>query len=252
MSGELNKNEIMEEQIFNEYREKKDKQIRDQIFNKYKYMADILARKFSNRGIDYDDLYQVACIGLLQAIERFDIDKNVKFQSFATPTIIGEIKKYFRDKGSIIRVPRRLYEMNQKINHARQLLSQQLGKVPKVEDIARYLNIPEETILEVIEAADSHNIYSLDNTIKTDEEAYLQDFIGVEDPHFIDIENKDFLDKSMKHFNDMEKEFIKQRYYKRKTQSQIASAFGVSQMYISRLEKKVIDRFRRIYSKNIV
>ncbi|WP_094550528.1 SigB/SigF/SigG family RNA polymerase sigma factor [Petroclostridium xylanilyticum] len=241
---------LTEEQMFAEYREKRDKHLRDYIINKYLYIADILTKKFLNRGVEYDDIYQVACIGLLQAVERYDVTKGVKFSSFATPTIIGEIKRYFRDKGNIIRVPRRIYEIYQKVNQARHILSQTLGRAPKVEEIAEYLNLSEETILEIIESANISAVQSLEQSLYSDDETALQELVGEEDASFAKIENRDFIEKSLNHFNKAEKEFIKQRYYNKKTQKQIADLLGVSQMYISRLEKKVLDKFKRLYFKS--
>ncbi|MGE4283293.1 MAG: SigB/SigF/SigG family RNA polymerase sigma factor [Clostridia bacterium] len=242
---------MSEEQLFLEYISTKDKSTRNYIINKYLYIAEILTKKFLNRGLEYDDLYQVACIGLIQAVERFDADKGVKFSSFATPTIIGEIKRHFRDKGNIIRVPRRIYEIYQKVNQAKHALSQTLGRVPKVEEIAEYLNLSEETILEVIESANVSAVQSLDQSVYSDEETTLEAFLGEEDSTFSRIENKDFIEKSLKDFNEAEKEFIHQRYYKKKTQKQIAELLGVSQMYVSRLEKKIIDKFKRLYYKSV-
>lgn len=222
---------------------------RNEIVNKYIYLAEIISRKFLNRGLDYEDIFQVACIALIKAVERFDPDKGVKFVSFATPTIVGEIKRYFRDKGSTIRIPRRIYEVYQKVNHAREYLSHELQRVPRVEEIAKYLNISEENVLEIIESSNAYNIQSFDQTVYSDDDLELHETIGAEDTTFERIENRDFLEKSLNRFNDAEKEFIRMRYFKGKTQKEIADKLGVSQMYVSRLEKKVLDRFRMILGK---
>ncbi len=243
--------QLSEEKLFEEYLHTKDRFLRDQIVSKYLYMAEILAKKFLNRGVEYDDLYQIACLGLLNAVERFDISKEVKFSSFATPTIIGEIKRYFRDKGNTIRVPRRIYEAYQKVNHARATLSQSLGRAPKVEEISQHLNMPEEMILEVLESTNVTNIQSLEQSAYLEDETTLYDLVGKEDTTFQDIENRDFIERSLNSFNIAEQEFIKQRYYQQKTQKQIANILGVSQMYVSRLEKKILERLKRLYYKSV-
>jgi len=222
---------------------------RNDIVNKYIYLAEIISRKFLNRGLDYEDIFQVACIALIKAVERFDPGKGVKFVSFATPTIIGEIKRYFRDKGSVIRIPRRIYEVYQKVNHAREYLSHELQRIPRVDEIAKYLNISEENVLEIIESSNAYNIQSFDQTVYNDDDLELHETIGADDTTFERIENRDFLEKSLGRFNEPEKEFIRMRYFRGKTQKEIAEKLGVSQMYVSRLEKKVLERFRTILGK---
>ena len=124
--------------LFSKYLNNRIAAHRNDIVNKYIYLAEIISRKFLNRGLDYEDIFQVACIALIKAVERFDPGKGVKFVSFATPTIIGEIKRYFRDKGSVIRIPRRIYEVYQKVNHAREYLSHELQRIPRGGEIVRY------------------------------------------------------------------------------------------------------------------
>ncbi len=237
--------------LFKKHQEMGDRVIRDKIFDQYLYIADILTKKFLNRGIEYDDLFQIACIGLIYAIERFDIEKGVKFSSFATPTIIGEIKRYFRDRGNIIRIPRRIYEQYQKVNQARHTLSQTYGRVPKISEISEYLKLPEETILEVIESSNASMVQSLEQSIYTDDETSLHELLGEEDDTFQKIENRDFIKKSLESFNEAEIEFIKKRFYGKRTQKEIAEIMDVSQMYVSRLERKILDKFKRLYYKSV-
>ena len=133
---------------------------------------------------------------MIFAIERFDISRGFEFSSFATPTIIGEIKKYFRDKGWGIRVPRRIQELSKKVNISKNILSQQLQRSPKVEEIARYLDVTEEQVLEAMEAGNVYNPKSLDLSYDSngeDKDIPLSDLVGEEDEHFINIENKDFI-----------------------------------------------------------
>jgi len=237
------------EALFLKYRETGDKAVRNEIVSKFLYLAEIISKKFLNRGIEFEDIYQIASIALIKAVERFDVDKGVKFVSFATPTIVGEIKRFFRDKGSVIRIPRRIYEVYQKVNHARDYLFQELQRSPKVNEIAQYLNIDEETVLEIIESWNAYKVQSFEQNAYTDDEVELHEIIGEEDSSFEKIENRDFLKKSLDRFNDAEREFINLRYFKDKTQREIADTFGVSQMYISRMERKVLNKFRSILGK---
>lgn len=245
----INHNIENDEILFEKYRLEPDAVNRNIIVQKYLYLAEIISKKFVNRGIDYEDLYQVASIALIKAVERFSPDKGVKFVSFATPTIIGELKRYFRDKASVIRIPRRIYELYQKVNHTRETLSQKLERAPKVEEIAAELNMSEEDILEIIESWNAYNMQSFDQTVYSDDDLELHETIGEEDATFERIENRDFLEKSLERFNEVEKKFIIERYFKNRTQKQIAEALGVSQMYVSRMEKKVVDRFKTILNK---
>jgi len=237
------------DEIFIMHRDNPNVSTRNAIVNRFMYLAEIISKKFVNRGVDYEDIYQVACMALIKAVERFSPDKGVKFVSFATPTIIGEIKRYFRDKGSVIRIPRRIYEVYQKVNQARDNLTQELNRSPRVDEIAKHLNIDEETVLEIIESWNAYNMQSFDQNAFADDDLELHETIGEEDNAFERIENLDFLKKSLDNFNDAEKEFIKMRYFGNKTQKEIAEKFAVSQMYISRMERKILDKFRKILSK---
>lgn len=248
----MGKQEIKE--LFKEYKETQDKEIREILIEQHLYIAEILSKKYSNRGIDYDDIYQVACIGLIYAVDRFDVDKGFEFSSFATPTIIGEIKKHFRDKGWTIRVPRRIQELSKRINNAKVTLSQDLQRSPTIEDIAEYLNCTEEEVLEAMEASKVYTPQSLDLTYDSnndDKEVNLGDLIGEEDMYFSKIENNDFLLKGMEKLNDVEKKVLIDRYFNKKTQVSIAEELGISQMTVSRVEKRVIEKFRKEMEKTL-
>lgn len=237
------------ESLFIEYRNNPTIENRNSIVKRYMYLAEIISKKFLNRGLDYEDIYQVACVALIKAVERYSLDKGVKFISFATPTVIGEVKRFFRDKGSVIRIPRRIYEVYQKVNQAREYLAQELRRTPRVDEVAKYLNISEETVLEIIESGNAYNMQSFDQNVFSDDDLELHETIGSEDTSFEKIENRDYLEKSLEKFNPAEREFIKMRYFGNKTQKEIAERLGVSQMYVSRLEKKIMEKFRVILNK---
>lgn len=238
-----------ESAMFLKYQETRDVNIRNEIVNKYLYLAEIISKKFINRGIDYEDLYQIASIALIKAVERFDTEKGVKFVSFATPTIVGEIKRFFRDKASVIRIPRRIYEEYKRVNYARETLTQKLGRPPRIDEMAKHLNISEETVIEIIESNNAYNVQSFDQNVYADDNFEFHETIGEEDSTFERVENRDFLVKSLDRFSETEKDFINMRYFGSKTQKEIAEKLGVSQMYVSRLEKKVLNKFRTILEK---
>lgn len=239
-------------ELFYLYNKKKDKKVRDELIQRHLYIAEILSKKYINKGIEYEDIYQVASLGLIYAIERFDLTKGYEFSSFATPTIIGEIKKYFRDKGWGIRVPRRIQELSKKVNSAKNILSQSLQRSPRIQEIAEYIGCTEEQVLEAMEASQVYKPKSLDINYETngdDKEMQLMDMIGEEDKDFDIIENRDFLKKSIEKLNEMEIKIVKDRFFYNKTQMEIARELNVSQMTISRMEKKIMDKFRKELNK---
>lgn len=250
----LDRNLTKEEkkELFNEYDKNKDPELRDILIKEHLYIAEILSKKYAGRGIDFDDIYQVASIGLIYAIDRYDIERGYEFSSFATPTIIGEIKKYFRDKGWTIRVPRRIQELSKKINLAKVHLAQEKQKTPTVYDIAEYLGITEEEVLESMEASKVYSPQSLDITYDSsgdDREVNLSDLIGEDEKYFDKIEIKDFLEKAMEDLNEVEKTILIDRYFNRQTQITIAKKLDISQMTVSRLEKKVLKKMRNEIKK---
>ncbi len=233
--------------LFIEYYKSKDEELRTILIEEYLYIAEILAKKYTGRGIDYDDIYQVASIGLIYAVDRYDPSKGYEFSSFATPTIIGEIKKYFRDKGWTIRVPRRIQELSKKIMLAKNKLSQEYQKAPTVEEIANYLNATPEEIIEAMEASKVYSPQSLDIVYDSDDDKKisLQDLIGEDEKYFDKIDMKDFLIESMKNLNEIEKTILIDRYFNRKTQIVIAEKLNISQMTVSRIEKKVLKKMKK-------
>lgn len=239
--------------LFKKYKETGDHATREILIEKHLYIAEILSKRYANRGIDYDDIFQVASIGLIYAVDRFDVDKGFEFSSFATPTIIGEIKKHFRDKGWTIRVPRRIQELSKKINNSKVHLSQVLQRSPTVDDIAIHLECTVEEVLEAMEASKVYTPQSLDITFDSnndDKDINLADLIGEEDLYFSKIENSDFILKTMETLNKMEKQILVDRYFNRKTQVSIAENLDISQMTVSRIEKRILEKLRRQVEKN--
>jgi RNA polymerase sigma-B factor len=252
MSNGLNYRDMDSKDLFRLYKNEKTRDVRNELFSRYLYIAEILSKKFINKGIDYEDIYQVASLGLIYAIERFDVDRGFEFSSFATPTIIGEIKKYFRDKGWSVRVPRRIQELSKKINVAKSRLQQDLQRVPKIADISNYLGVSDEEVIEAMEASQVYTPKSLDVTYDTnsdDKDIQLIDIVGDHDKYFDVIENNDFIEKCMEKLSQIEVKIIRDRFFNNKTQVSVAEELGVSQMTVSRMEKKIIKKFRKEMEK---
>lgn len=239
--------EKRERDMFIHYRENKTAANRNRIFDQYSYLAEVLAKKYLNRGVDYQDLFQIASIGLINAIERFDVDRGYRFTSFATPTVIGEIKKYFRDKEWMIRVPRRVQKLAGRINDAKEILAQQLGRNPRVPELAEYLLVSEEELLEAMEAGGVYSPQSLDVSYNDskDKGISLGDIVGAVDTNIEWVENRDFIKRVVNKLDKNEHKVLTDRYFKGRTQSQIAKELRVSQMTISRMEKRIIEKFRQ-------
>ncbi|SFI19990.1 RNA polymerase, sigma 37 subunit, RpsB/SigB [Tindallia magadiensis] len=239
---------LNDKELFLLYKENRDVSIRNELVKRHLFIAEILSRKYVNKGIDYEDIYQVASLGLIYAIERFDTDRGYEFSSFATPTIIGEIKKYFRDKGWSIRVPRRIQELSKKINTTKSTLQQELQRTPKIKDIAEYLQCTEEEVIEAMEANQVYTPKSLDLTYDNegeDKDIQFMDLIGEPDKMFDFIENRDFIYQAMEKLNEVERIVLQDRFFESKTQMQVATTLQVSQMTVSRMEKKIIEKFKK-------
>ena len=241
-------------ELFKIYSENKDRNIRNILIERHLYLVNLLARKYMNKGVDFEDIYQVASLALIYAIDRYDISKGFEFSSFATPTIVGEIKKYFRDKVWTLRVPRRVQELNKKISEAKLILEQENKRHPRAKDIAEYIGCTEEDVLEAMEASYGYQPISLDATSNDDSEdkdITLIDKIGQEETDFKNIEQTDFINKFIETLNELEVKIFKDRFFLDKTQSTIAKELDISQMTVSRLERKVVEKLRKEYEKNI-
>jgi RNA polymerase sigma-B factor len=203
------------------------------------------ARRFRNRGEPFDDLVQVGTIGLLKSIDRFETERGVEFSTYATPTIIGEIKRYFRDKGWAIRVPRRLQELRMQITAATAELTQSLGRSPTARELAAAIGCSVEEIVEGLESSHAYATLSLD---ATDEHqgggASMLDAIGVDDDNLEHVEIRESLKPLLDDLEPREKRILLLRFFKNMTQSQIAEEIGISQMHVSRLLTRTLAQLR--------
>lgn len=235
--------------LFEEYAKTRDVDVRNTLIERYLYIAEIAAKKFAGRGVDFEDLYQVASLALVKAIERFEPERGIKFSSYATPSLIGEIKNYFRDSSRVMRLPRRDTEQLKKMNLYIQEYIASNGSSPTAKQIAVHLEIPEERVLEILEMKQADNIMSLDSALAVGENCSLGNVLGQQDESFERIEDHDFLRYCMSLLNDTEREIIQQRYIGNMTQKQVAERLHVSQMQVSRLERKILAKLATVYKK---
>ncbi|MCM3885006.1 RNA polymerase sigma factor SigF [Frankia sp. R82] len=220
--------------------------LRDQLVRMHLPLVEYLARRFRNRGEPLDDLVQVATIGLIKSVDRFDPERGVEFSTYATPTIVGEIKRHFRDKGWAIRVPRRLQELKLSLTKATSELSQTLGRSPTVSEIARHLQMTEEEVLEGLESANAYSAVSLDAPDSGDDEApAVADTLGVQDESLEGVEYRESLKPLLEKLPPREKRILLLRFFGNMTQSQIATELGISQMHVSRLLARTLAQLRR-------
>ncbi|MDE2483366.1 MAG: SigB/SigF/SigG family RNA polymerase sigma factor [bacterium] len=206
-----------------------------------------LALKFGNRGEPLDDLIQVGTVGLLKAIDRFDLDRGVEFTTYATPTIVGEIKRYFRDKGWAVKVPRRLQELNLAVNRANEKMAIELGRSPTVAELAERLKASEEEILEAQELGQAYNLLSLDSEVAGDgdrKSQTLADTVGTTDSGLELLEDRANLERAFHVLNGRERVIIYLRFYESISQTEIAKRLNVSQMHVSRLQAKALEKLR--------
>jgi RNA polymerase sigma-B factor len=203
------------------------------------------ARRFRNRGEPYEDLVQVGTIGLIKSIDRFDLERGVEFSTYATPTIIGEIKRYFRDKGWAIRVPRRLQELRMQIGSASAELTQTLGRSPTPRELAETIGCSVDDILEGIESSNAYSTLSLDAGDGDEDGAgTMLDAIGVDDANLEHVEIRESIKPLLDRLDAREKRILLLRFFKNMTQSQIAEEIGVSQMHVSRLLSRTLEQLR--------
>ncbi len=219
---------------------------RERLVEQYIGLVEFLARRFRNRGEPLEDLVQVGTIGLLKAIDRFDLDREVEFSTYATPTIVGELKRHFRDKGWAVRVPRRLQELHLELTKIVGHLGQELGRSPTVAEIAEAAGTSEEQVLEGLEIAQAYNFASLDAPIGTEEggSTSFADQLGSEDEQLENLEYRASLAPEMEKLPERERTILYLRFFKGMTQSEIADRLGISQMHVSRLLNRTLIRLR--------
>ncbi|MGE5460093.1 MAG: SigB/SigF/SigG family RNA polymerase sigma factor [Solirubrobacterales bacterium] len=220
-----------------------DRSARDEIVVRFRSFAEYFARRFAGRGEPVEDLAQVANIGLLNAIDRFDPEREVSFSTYAAATIAGELKRHLRDKGWAIRVPRPLQELGLRMNRVIPRLSQELGRSPTIQEIATEVDATPEDVLEAMDAAQAYSPSSLDAPIGEEGRTALET-IGGDDPSLDLIDRWSAIAPSIKDLPDRERRVLYLRFFSGLTQSQIAEEIGVSQMHVSRILAQTLERLR--------
>ncbi|SEN93888.1 RNA polymerase, sigma 28 subunit, SigD/FliA/WhiG [Actinacidiphila rubida] len=218
--------------------------LRDRLVRMHLPLVEHLARRFRNRGEPLDDLKQVATIGLIKAVDRFDIQRGVEFSTYATPTVVGEIKRHFRDKGWAVRVPRRLQELRLALVTATADLVQRYGRSPTVRELAEHLRISEEEVLEGLESANAYSTLSLDVPDTDDDSSGVADSLGFEDEALEGVDYRESLKPLLERLPAREQRILMLRFFGNMTQSQIAQEIGISQMHVSRLLARTLAGLR--------
>ncbi len=234
--------------LFARYLDRRDPIDREVLVERFLPLARQLARRYQRAEEPFDDLFQVACLGLVKAIDRFDLSRDVAFSSYAVPTILGEIKRYFRDKTWSVRVPRDLQELALKVDRKVAELSTDLRRAPTIEEIAVGIGVSEEEVLEAREASGAYRATSLDapRSGADDDADTLGDGYGISEDGFGHAENRATLDQLMRSIGPREREVLRLRFEEDLTQAEIGERIGVSQMQVSRIIRQSISRLRSV------
>ncbi len=223
------------------YIHSRDPDLRDEVVRAYLPAARSVARKFAGRGVDEDDLFQVASLAMVKALDRFDPEKGVKFASYVIPSMVGEVRNYFRDSARLIRLPRRGVQLAAQVNRARGELEQALERSPRADEIADRLNVRLEDVLEALEIY-NHRTISLDSE---DEETPIENFVGAEDAALEAFETSEQLAGAMSALSERERSVIRMRFFENLSQRQIAEKMNLSQMTVSRVERQALDALKK-------
>ena len=231
--------------LLRRYHEQGDLQAREQLIEQYMSLVRSLARRYSYRGEQLDDLIQIGAIGLIKAIDRFDLDRGVELTTYATPNIIGEIKRHFPDRGWSVRVPRGLQELNVQLSRLMEQLTVQLGRSPTIPELAKEAGVEEEQVLEAIETGRAYTSLSISvGGGGDDDDLDPLESLGTEEHQYEVSEDRAVLAPGFKALDDRERTILHLRFFEGLTQSQIAAQVGISQMHVSRLIRRALEKIR--------
>jgi RNA polymerase sigma-B factor len=232
--------------LLRRYHEQGDLQAREQLIEQYMSLVRSLARRYSYRGEQLEDLVQIGAIGLIKAIDRFDLERGVELTTYATPNIIGEIKRHFRDKGWAVRVPRGLQELNVQLSRLMEQLTVQLGRSPTIPELAKASGAQEEEVLEALESGRAYSSLSLSTGSGGDGDEDLDplESIGTEEHQYEVSEDRAVLAPGFRVLDERERKILQLRFFDGLTQSQIAQQVGISQMHVSRLIRRSLEKIR--------
>jgi RNA polymerase sigma-B factor len=233
--------------LLRRYHEHGDLAARERLIEQYMSLVRSLARRYSYRGEQLEDLVQIGAIGLIKAIDRFDLDRGVELTTYATPNIIGEIKRHFRDKGWSVRVPRGLQELNVQLSRLVEQLTVQLGRSPTIGELAKAAGVDEEQVLEALESGRAYSSLSLSSSggaYDDEDELDPLESIGTEEHAYQVSEDRAVLEPGLRRLDDRERRILHLRFFEGLTQSQIAAQIGISQMHVSRLIRRALEKIR--------
>src|SRR5437763_15277038 len=239
--------EKSDKSLLRRYHEQGDLQAREQLIEQYMSLVRSLARRYAYRGEQLEDLVQIGAIGLIKAIDRFDLDRGVELTTYATPNIIGEIKRHFRDKGWSVRVPRGLQELNVQLSRLMEQLTVQLGRSPTIPELAKASGSTEEEVLEALESGRAYSSLSLSSGGgggDGDDDLDPLESIGTEAHQYEVSEDRAVLAPGFKALDERERRILQLRFFDGLTQSQIAQEVGISQMHVSRLIRRSLEKIR--------
>jgi len=236
------------EELFVRWQKQRDERAREELVGRFLPLARNLARRYAGAREPFEDLMQVASLGLVKAVDRFDVARGVAFSSFAVPTILGELKRYFRDLGWSVHVPRGAQEQALKVEEAQQKLTSRSGRPPSVQQLAEYLEISIEDVLDALETANAHHSASLDapRDDGEGESGTLADAFGQDDGRFELVDASVTISAAAKQLSARERRVLALRFISDMTQTQIASKIGVSQMQVSRILRRALGRLREL------
>ena len=233
-------------ELFVSFAETRDERTRAELIEAHIGLAEYLARRFNNRGEPLDDLVQVASTGLIKAVDRFEPERGLEFSTYATHTIVGELKRHFRDKGWAVRVPRRMQELHLRLSTLVSTLNQDLGRSPTIPEIATAAGVSEEEVLEAMEAGQAYRFTSLDAPVPgEDAGGSLATSLGEDDANMVDVEHRVALSPLLAKLPARQQKIIHLRFFEGLTQSEIATRLGISQMHVSRLLARSLAQLRQ-------
>ncbi len=233
-------------ELFRRYKEEGDSDAREKLVMSHLNLVRFLANKFKNRGEPIDDLMQVGYLGLLKAIDGFDPSRGLEFTTYATPTILGEIKRHFRDKGWSVRVPRRLQELSAKVNQATDVLTTQLQRSPKIEEVADYLGASVDEVLEAMESSSAYSSVPLEGTgsAENDDAPSIIDRYATDDKDLEHTDDRLMIEEALSELSPREREVIELRFREGLTQIEMAERLGISQVQVSRLLRRTLKKIQ--------
>jgi RNA polymerase sigma-B factor len=239
--------EKRDRELLRRYHEGGDLAAREKLIETHMSLVRSLARRYSYRGEQLEDLVQIGAIGLIKAIDRFDVNRGVELTTYATPNIIGEIKRHFRDRGWAVRVPRGLQELNVQLSRLLERLTVQLGRSPTISELAKAASVDEEDVLEALESGRAYSSLSLSSSGggNGEEEVDLLETFGVEEHAYEVSEDRAVLAPGFRVLDDRERTILRLRFFDGLTQSQIAQQIGISQMHVSRLIRRSLEKIRQ-------